>query len=144
MLAPRGRQRARRLTRATAVVTLVEEALRRGVGVKPGFGDDADSIDAEISAIKVAIEAAAAKGDGGSADARRAELALTYFFRRRDGAAAIDAALDIVKRGDKSAGRELCVALFDAVGGGGRGEGKTAVGEPVVRVTTSASRPLAS
>ena len=116
------------VTRATAVVTLVEEALRRGVGVKPGFGDDADSIDAEISAIKVAIEAAAAKGDGGAADARRAELALMYFFRRRDGASAVDAALDIVKRGDKSAGRELCVALFDAVGGEVAAKGRRRLG----------------
>lgn len=50
-----------------------------------------------------------------AADDARHKLALRLVFGG-DAAGAVEAALDMVKRGDRERGRALCVRLFDALG----------------------------
>ena len=68
-----------------------------------------------VEDLRAKVAAAAASGDKDAADDARHELALRLIFAG-DAPGAIEAALEMVKKGDRERGRELCVRLFDALG----------------------------
>ena len=78
-------------------------------------GQDDGGGQAIVETLRGEVEAAAASGDKDAADDARKKLALRLVFAG-DAEGAVDVALEMVKKGNRERGRELCVQIFDALG----------------------------
>ena len=73
-------------------------------------------VDADVDALRRAVEDAVAAKDAEAADDARHALATAQMLGG-DATGAIETALEATRRGDKERGRRLCVRLFEVAGG---------------------------
>lgn len=84
-------------------------------GLLTETGGDAEKHRAEVEALRAEVAAHSASGNRDGADDAREKIVL-HLVLTGDATGAIEAALDMVKKGSRERGRELCVRLFDALG----------------------------
>ena len=77
---------------------------------------ESGSVDADVGALRRAVEDAVAAKDAEAADDARHALATAQMLGG-DATGAIETALEATRRGDKERGRRLCVRLFEVAGG---------------------------
>ena len=75
-----------------------------------------DALDDTLASLRADIDAMTKAGDKEGADDKREELSLRVLLQRGDAGAAVEVALESVKKGTRERGRAMCVRMFDALG----------------------------